>query len=115
MFSIYAIIKDMRIFFQAMLFNKGIIGFILGIFVTVAVASFVLTKDVKAIPLILRYSQMDSFLKLVEKRKKREKEGTILLSFSKFLKVYTQIRLLFLITIISFFVMITTVVLTSRV
>lgn len=114
-FGIHAIIKDMRIFLQSMVYNKGMMGFLFGVFMAIIIAAFVMTKDPRAIPLILRYSQMDSFMKVVEKQKKKKKEGTITLSFSKFVKVYTQIRLLFLIAIISFFVMITTVLLTSSV
>ncbi len=114
-FAIHAIIKDMRVFLQSFIYNKGLVGFVFGIFIAATVTAFILTKDPRALPIMLRYSQMDSFMKVVEKKKKRKKEGTITLPFSKFIKVYTQVRMLFFVAIISFFVMITTVVLTSSV
>ncbi|MFH1946703.1 MAG: hypothetical protein ABIJ23_00885 [Candidatus Magasanikbacteria bacterium] len=106
LFGIKAINYDIKIFMLDLLQNKILLGFIFGLLITALTAGFILTKNPKNIPIILRYSSMEAF----EKISKRDKNGTYQLAFTNFLKIYTQTRTLLLITLISFFVMVTTIV-----
>ncbi len=107
--GINAITNDIKVFINDMAHNKSLMGFLVGIFIATFITSFVLTKNPKHVPLILRYSAITSF----EKISKRNKNGTYEMAFTKFLKMYTQIRTIFMISIIMFFVMITTISLTQ--
>lgn len=105
-----AIIHDIRLFFDENLHNSAVLGFTAGLFTTVLVVGFIITKNPHHIPIILRYSSFESFQKIAA----RDSSGTFKDSFSNFVKIYTQVRMLFLMTFISFCVMITTIVLVSK-
>lgn len=101
---------DMRLFLDTTLHNKGVLGFVFGLFTTVIVIGFIITKNPKHIPIILRYSTIESFQHISE----RDTTGTYQMAFSKFVKIYTEIRTLFAVAFISFCVMIITILLTQK-
>ncbi len=114
-FGIQALAREIRIFILHMFGNTTILGFFFGFFFTLLVSSLVITRDPRSIPLILRYSAADGFTKFVNKKSGgRGKNGTINVSFVKFLKIYSQIRILFLMAFIIFCVMILTIVLMAN-
>lgn len=106
--GIMAIANEIQIFLGTLLHNKTLVGFIIGMLLAILIAGFIITKNPKNIPIILRYSPMDGFQKIAS----RDTSGTYQLAYSNYIKMYTQIRMLFGIGFISFCVMITTIMLT---
>ncbi|MFH1291574.1 MAG: hypothetical protein ABIH87_00005 [bacterium] len=100
--------KDVGLFFINIFHNKSFLGFVGGLFLAVLVIGFILTKNPRHLPIILRYSDVESF----EKIAKRDKNGTYLTAFSSFLKIYTRTRTLFLMSFIVFITMIITAMIT---
>lgn len=109
-FGMKAISSDMSLFFLNIIHNKILWGFSFGIFLTIIIVGFFITKNPKEIPIILQYSATDGFQKLAE----REQNGTYQMSYSTFVKVHTQIRTLFLIAVISICVMVTTMMVMAK-
>lgn len=107
--GIVAITNDIRLFIGDIIHNKLVLGFLGGIVVASLVVGFVLTKNPKNIPIMLRYSMTESF----DRISRRDKNGTYQLAFSNFIKIYSQVRILFLIAFISFCTVITTVMLNT--
>lgn len=110
LFGMKAISRDMSLFLSDILHNKILWGFSFGIFLTIIIVGFFITKNPKQIPIILQYSAADGFQKLSE----REQNGTYQTSYSTFIKIHTQIRTLFLIAVISICVMITTMLVMTK-
>lgn len=108
-FGILAISNDIRLFMNSILHNSSFLGFIAGFLITVLVVGYILTKNPKNIPVILRYNAMQSFQKIAP----RDKNGTYNIAFSDFVRMYTQVRTLFFISFISFCVMVSTILLTQ--
>lgn len=106
-YALKAIGKDMGLFFKSILGNTVVDAFIFGIFLTVIVVGFVVTKNPKRIPVILQYSAMDGFQKLSD----RDTTGTYSMSYSSYTKMHSRVRSLFMLAIVSFCVMVTTLVL----
>jgi len=100
--GIIAIARDLKLFFLSLLVNKLFMGFLVGIVMTVLLVGFLLSKNPRHIPMILRYSSAESFQRISE----RNSNGTFDKSFSQFGKIYSQIRALFLIAFTSFCLMI---------
>lgn len=109
-FGILAITKDIKLFFMSLLHNKVILGFIFGILLTVLIIGFLITKNPSHIPVILKYSATDGFQKISE----RDTTGTYNMSYTAYTKMHTQIRSLFLLAMITFFVMVTTIVIRAQ-
>ncbi|MBU2542194.1 hypothetical protein KJ785_01375 [Patescibacteria group bacterium] len=109
LFGVKAISGDIHLFMTNILHNKSTIGFAFGLLIATLVAGLIITKNPRHIPIILKYSSMEAFQKIA----KRDKKGTYQIAFTNFIKMYTQLRTLVLILSISFFVMITTIVLTQ--
>lgn len=109
-FGILAIVKSISLFLTNLVDNRTFIGFASGIFISVIVTGFILTENPEHLPVILRYSSADSFEKLVP----RDESGTYVKSFSSFSKVHSQVRTLFLLALISFFIMVTTIVIKTK-
>ena len=82
-------------------------GFLVGTVITVLLVGFILSKNPLHIPMILRYSRAESFQRIAD----RNQSGTFDRSFSEFVKVYSQVRALFLIAFISFCLMVVVIVL----
>lgn len=99
--------NEISLFMDSIIHNKSLLGFLFGLVIAALITGFIITKNPKHIPIILKYSSMDAFQKI----SKRDKNGTYKMAFTKFLKIYTQMRMLTLMTLISFFVMITTIIL----
>lgn len=108
-YGIVAIAKDTHLFMTDIFHNNLFVGFIIGFVITVLVIGYILTKNPRHIPVMLRYTAMQSFQKIAP----REKNGTYSIAFSDYVRVYTQVRTLFLIAFISFCVMVTTILLTQ--
>ncbi len=106
--GLLALTKTLRLFFYTTIFNTSVLGFIAGVFLTIMVAVFILTKDPRHIPHILLSSSTESFQKIAA----QDEHGTYTVGFTEFLRMYTQVRMLCLIAFISFCVMVTTVVIT---
>lgn len=102
-----AIFLEIKEFFIALAFNKSFMGFAAGAVITVLITGLVLTKNPKQIPTILRYDSMQGFQRLSQ----RSENGTFEHSYSGYVKLHAQIRLLAMIAIIAFFIMITAIVL----
>jgi len=99
-------IKNFGLFFNSLFHNNLFLGFIGFIFITVIVVAFILAKNPKHIPLILRFSKTDSFQRIAH----RDKNGTYLTSYSKFLKMHVYIRTLFYTASIIFIAIIMSIV-----
>lgn len=108
--AITASTQDVALFVSSVLANKLFTGFAVGMLVSVLLTGFIITKDPRRIPLILRYSSMESFQKIAPRRN----NGVYDMAFIRFLKMYTQVRTLFLMAFVAFCVMVTTVVLTYK-
>ena len=108
--GILAATSDFRLFFMSLLANKLFLGFASGVLFSVLLTGFVISRDPRRIPLILRYSSDESFQKIAP----RDANGMFTLAFTNFLKIYTQIRTLFFVAFIAFCVMVTTMLLTYR-
>lgn len=109
LFGIIALTQDIHLFMSSILNNSSFLGFVTGFLITVLVVGYILTRNPKNIPIILRYSAMQSFQKIAP----RDKNGTYSIAFSDFVRVYTQVRTLFFISFISFCVMVSTILLTQ--
>lgn len=107
--GIIAIAKDTHLFMTDIFHNSLFLGFIVGFVLTVLVIGYILTKDPRHIPVMLRHNAMQSFQKIAP----RDKNGTYSMAFSDFIKMYTQVRMLCLIAFISFCVMVSTILLTQ--
>ncbi len=105
--GIQALTNDIGLFFSTLFSNSTITGFGTGIIVSTIVTGFILTKDPRRIPLILRYSSAELFQKI----NPQAPNGVYRVSFLQFLKLYTLIRILFLIAMITFFIMVITITL----
>lgn len=105
--GILALTTDMRLFFLSLFQNNVFLGFLLGLVIALLITGFILTQNPRNIPTMLRYSSFDSFQRISS----RAKDGTYDMAYSAYLKMYSQIRMLFLIAFIAFCVMITTIVL----
>jgi hypothetical protein len=110
LFGMKAISRDMVLFLSDLVHNKILWGFSFGILLTVLIVGFFITKNPKQIPVILQYSATEGFQKLSE----REQNGTYQTSYSTFIKIHAQIRMLFLIATIALCVMITTMVMMAK-
>ena len=106
--GIIAIANETQIFLGTFIHNKTLSGFIVGAFITILIAGFIITKNPKNIPIILKYSPMDGFQKIASS----DTSGTYQLAYSTYTKMYTEVRMLFGIAFISVCVMITTILLT---
>jgi len=95
----------MGVLVSNILSDKLFLGFLTGACMTLLVTGFILSKDPRHVPLILRYSLHDSFLKIAP----RDHRGVIQMAFSEFIHIYTQIRILFLLSFIAFCAMVATV------
>ncbi|MFH1789967.1 MAG: hypothetical protein ABH832_02780 [bacterium] len=102
--------RDMGLFFDNLFHNHGFLGFMAGIIIAVVVIGFILTKNPKHIPIILKYSEVESFQRIAH----RDKNGTYLQAFSNFVTLYTRVRTLFLTAFIALSAMIITAMLTYR-
>ena len=109
LFGIKALSNDIDLFMTDLLHNKTTLGFAFGLLIATLVAGLIITRNPKHIPIILRYSSMEAFQKI----SKRDKKGTYQMAFTKFVKMYTELRTLMLMVAISFFVMVTTIVMTQ--
>ena len=83
LFGMKAISRDMSLFLSNILHNKILWGFSFGIFLTIIIVGFFITKNPKEIPIILKYSATEGFQKLSQ----REQNGTYQTSYSTFIKV----------------------------
>lgn len=108
--TIIAATQDMYLFLQELVFNPIFVGFLAGSIVSILAVGLILTKNPKHIPTILRYSSTESFHKISG----RTKDGTYTMGFAPFLRVYALVRILFLLLVIAFFSMVTTVLFTYR-
>jgi hypothetical protein len=79
-----------------------------GIILSVLIMAFVLTKNPKQVPLILRYSQTDSFMQLAQNQSGQMSDGTYQIPYTAFVKMYHQVKTLFLMGFVSVCVMIIT-------
>ena len=109
-YGLIALRNNINLSADSFLHNKGFIGFLIGILVTALTTSFILTEDPRHIPLILRYSSLESFSRIAE----RHENGTYNLAFKSFLKMYLCVRVLFLIALIVFFGMIVAVAVLAK-
>jgi len=91
--------------------NNQLIGFFIGFVIAVLITGFILTKNPRHIPLILRYSTTESFARIANQGKHSKVYYT---EFSHFLKVYTQVRIVFYVSFIVLCIMIATTVLVYR-
>jgi hypothetical protein len=107
--GIIAIANDTHLFMGDIFHNSLFLGFITGFIVTVLVIGYVLTKNPRHIPIILRYNAIQSFQKIAP----RDKNGTYSIAFSDFIRVYTEVRTIFFIAFISFCVMVSTILITT--
>ena len=107
-FGLIALIREMGMMTASVLTDKLFAGFIAGVFSTMIMTGFIITKDPRHIPLILRYSVHESFMRVAPK----DSRGVIQMAFIEFLKIYTQVRALFLVAFIAFCLMVVTIALT---
>lgn len=105
--GLQALISTVRLSLYTLLSSNVLIGFLGGMIITTLVILFILTKDPRRIPLILRFSAADSFQRIA----KKNKNGTYQLAFINFVKIYSQVRILSLVSFIAFCTMITTITL----
>ena len=103
--GLLALTNSVRLFFYAVVFHRVTLGFFAGVFLTLLVTVFMLTKDPRHVPHILLYSSAESFERIAS----QDTAGTYTVGFTDFLKIYTQVRILSLIALISFCVMMTTI------
>ncbi len=108
--GIVAQTREMGMFVTSVASDKLFLGFITGALLSMLVSGFVVSQNPRHIPLILRYSLYDSFIRLAPK----DRRGVVKMAFSEFIKIYAQTRALFLIAFIAFCVMVTTVALTYK-
>ena len=105
-YGILALANEIKLFMVSILHNKVILGFIFGIFLTVIIVGFIITKNPSHIPVMLQYSPMEGFQKLSE----RDTNGTYNMSYSQYTKMHNHVRMLFMTAIIAFCIMVTTIV-----
>ncbi len=108
--GIVAITREITLFLFALVGNRMLVGFLLGAVIAILVVGFILTKNPKHIPVILRYSSAESFQKIV----RRNGEGTYQVPYSNFIKLHARIRTLFLMACVSFGTMVGTILLTYK-
>ena len=108
--SLVASGQELSLFLHDIIHNRSFMGFLSGMVVAVIVVGVVLTKDPRHIPLILRYSPTDSFQKIAQ----RDSNGTYLMAYSNFVKIYTRVRTLFMIAVIMFMAMFITAMMTYQ-
>lgn len=104
--GIVAIAKDIGLFFSSLFGNTGVMNFFGGFLVAIILSGFVLTKDPRHIPLVLRYSSFESFQKIA----KRDEKGTYKMAFTDFVKFYNRTRIVFFLAAGSFAVMVVAIV-----
>ncbi len=109
-YGIAAIGKHIALYLESIFHNSSFLGFILGVFVTTVLIGFVLTENPTHIPLMLRYSSFVSFHKI----NARHPNGTFSMAYTTFVNLYTKIRILFLVALITFFIMVGTITLFSK-
>ncbi|GEM_PF-2397246 len=108
--TIVAQIRELGLFITSVISDKLFLGFITGAFSTMLLTGFMLSKDPRHIPIILRYSLYDSFIRLAPK----DRRGVVKMAFTEFIKLYAQTRALFLLSFIAFCVMVTTIAFTYK-
>jgi hypothetical protein len=113
--GLQALILDIHLFVTSIFANKVILGFLSGTLLTTLLTLLIITKDPKAIPAIIRHSQTDAFMKLVQEREQQHQNGTIGLSYANFAAMYIKVRTIMGIAMIAFFVMVATIALTITV
>ncbi|MCX6781475.1 MAG: hypothetical protein NT003_05190 [Candidatus Magasanikbacteria bacterium] len=91
--AIIPLILEARIFAIDFFHSELLIGFILGFLFATVLAGFTLSINPRHVPLILRYSILDSFQKISVHDSKRY--GRFELEFNHFIKIYFAIRLAF--------------------
>ncbi len=109
-FGLAALGNYIKIYLDSLLHNQTLIGFAGGVVMSCLITGFVLTKDPRHLPLMLRYSGAESFQRIHA----RNPQGSYTKPYIEFLNLYTQVRLLALVAIIAFFVMIGTVVVLTK-
>lgn len=93
---------DIAFFFRGLAGNQLLFGFLLGMMTTVFITGFILTENPRHIPMMLRYSQLNSYRRINEHRARRHraKHGDhppyTDLAFEEFVKIYIRVRVLFL-------------------
>lgn len=105
-YGILALASEIKLFMLSILHNKVILGFVFGIFMTVIIVGFIITKNPAHIPVILQSSPMEGFQKLAE----RNSDGTYNMSYTQYTKMHNHVRMLFMTAIIAFCIMVTTIV-----
>lgn len=108
--GIIAVSQEIALFFSSLFHNNLFVGFVGGVFITIIISGLIITKDPKRIPLILRHSSSECFEKIAN----RHENGTYNIAYSHFLKIYTRVRILSTVAVISFFLMIITIILTFK-
>jgi len=106
LYGIIALANDMGLFLRSLFYNSSFIGFFCGVGLTLIVTAFVLTKNPRHIPLILKYSSTEGFKRISPKNE----HGIFQIALVHFLRMYTQVRLMFLGAFIAFCLMVTTVI-----
>lgn len=101
-FGIVAISKDLGLFFSSVFGNTGVMSFFAGFFVAILMTGFVLTKNPRHIPIILRNTSYESFRRLAP----RDKKGTYKVAYSDFVKTYNRIRAVSFVAIACFAIMV---------
>ena len=109
MFGLKAILSEMGVFLSALFYNKMLISFLSGIVVAFLVTGFVLTKNPRHIPIILRHSSVESFQRIAN----RQTNGTYEMSYSDFVAIYTKTKTLFAVSFVAFCTVLVTVMLTQ--
>lgn len=102
--SLTAITNDIHVVILNIIFEKLFWAFAAGVLLSTLTTAFILTKNPRHIPLILRYSKAESFQRIGQ----RDTKGTYITSFNKFARLRTEIHLLFYLMIAMFAVMVTT-------
>ncbi|MCB9798941.1 hypothetical protein H6758_04420 [Candidatus Nomurabacteria bacterium] len=107
--GIIAISADLKEFFVYLAFNRVFLSFASGAIISILIVGLILTKNPKDIPVILRYDSTQGFQRISA----RTESGTFEHSYSRFVKLHAQIRILALIAMITFFVAITAIVINA--
>lgn len=108
--GIVAIAKDIALFAGNIFTNTQILGFLVGFVISVLATGFILSKNPRHLPIILKYSMLESFERIVKREHPRLQHA----SFENFIKMYVEIRTIFFVALISFCIMVITIVLVYK-
>lgn len=105
-----AVKTESVIFLKQLMSDNLFIGFLAGAVALIFVVGFVLSKDPRHIPFILRYSFPECFVRVRAHYAKCQRE--CLLSVEQFNQVYLRVRILFFGSIFLLFVLLASLVFT---